>query len=141
MSSVETHQALSFKKTRWMNLIGGAVISILALGGSIVRSVGHLPLSQIVVGLVLMSFFALVAFGTARALSQSANVKLVKTMLWLNWSMIGFYALGVVATVLGTFASPDVMIRMLVNILPAALILVVPQTINVIALKTVRSMR
>ncbi|MNP84004.1 hypothetical protein D3C76_1831190 [compost metagenome] len=55
--------------------------------------------------------------------------------------MIGFYALGVVATVLGTFASPDVMIRMLVNILPAALILVVPQTINVIALKTVRSMR
>jgi len=141
MSSVETHQALSFKKTRWMNLIGGAVISILALGGSIVRSVGHLPLSQIVVGLALMSFFALVAFGTARALSQSANVKLVKTMLWLNWSMIGFYALGVVATVLGTFASPDVMIRMLVNILPAALILVVPQTINVIALKTVRSMR
>lgn len=117
-----------------MNLIAGAVLGV----GAITASVGSESLSKVAMILAGMGFFVFVAFGTARALSKTANAKLVKTMLWLNWSMIGFYALGAVAIVLGTFASPDVLARMLVKYLPAALTFVVPQSINIIALKAVR---
>jgi hypothetical protein len=120
-----------------MNLIGGAVIGF----GGIAASVGNESLSTVAMILALMGFFVFVAFGTARALSQTANAKLVKTMLWLNWSMIGIYALGAVAMVLGTFASPDVLARMLVRYLPGVLTFVVPQSINIIALKAVRYTR
>lgn len=137
MHSAGTPQLLPYKKTRWMNLIGGAVIGF----GAITASFGTESLGKVAVILAGMGFFVLVAFGTARALSQTANAKLVKIMLWLNWSMIGIYALGAVAIVLGTFASPDVLARMLVKYLPGALTFVVPQSINIIALKTVGSTR
>ncbi|MNH17810.1 hypothetical protein D3C79_774950 [compost metagenome] len=109
--------------------------------GAFVGSLGDKPLGQLVVGMALMTFLVLVAFGTARALSQSAGAKLVTTMLWLNWSMIGFFAIGIGAVVLGTFASPDVLLRMLVKFLPGALTLVIPQSINIMALRTLRATR
>ncbi|MNR32975.1 hypothetical protein D3C85_1506130 [compost metagenome] len=120
-----------------MNLIGGAVLGF----GGITASLGSESFGKGAMILTVMGFFALVAFCTARGLSQTANAKLVKTMLWLNWSMIGIYALGAVALVLGTFASPDVMARMLVRYLPGFLTFVVPQSINIIALKAVGSNR
>ena len=137
MHSAGTPQLLPYKKTRWMNLIGGAVIGL----GAITASFGTESLGKAAMILATMGFFVFVALGTARALSQAANAKLVRAMLWLNWSMIGIYALGAVGMVLGTFASPDVLARMLVRYLPGILTFVVPQSINIVALKAVRNTR
>ncbi len=100
---------------------------------------GTLSISAIAAALVLLGIFSGTAFVTARALIDESPAKLRRIAMWLNWSFIGFYVLGIVATVLGTFAKPDVMHRMLAAMAPGFLSLVIPQLINICALRCIQS--
>ncbi|WP_349735786.1 hypothetical protein [Pseudomonas jessenii] len=54
-------------------------------------------------------------------------MKLRIVMLWLNWSLIGLYLVGVAAIVLATFAAPDGLKRMLIAFVPGAFFFVLPE--------------
>jgi hypothetical protein len=121
-----------------MNLIGGVGLVILGFA-LFVNKVGEQSFGMVLATVAIYGFMTAVAFGTAHALSENATVKLSSLMLWLNWSLIGLYAIGAAAIVLGTFASPDVLKRMLAALLPGALVFVVPELINIRALMSVQA--
>lgn len=128
------------KKSRLMNLIGGTGLAILGLA-LLINKAGEQSVGMVVAIVAIYGFMIGVAFGTARALSENATAKLSTVMLWLNWSLIGLYAIGAAAIVLGTFAAPDVLKRMLAALLPGVLVFVVPELINIRALMSVQSSR
>lgn len=127
-----------YKKTRVMNLIGGWSLVLLGIA-LFFNKVGTQSIGVLATILVMYGIMVGTALGTARALTEVSSVKLRKTVMWLNWILVGVYALGVVATVLGTFAAPDVMKQMLVALIPGALAFVVPELINIRALRSIQS--
>ena len=123
-----------------MNLIGG--VGLIVLGFALLANKeGEHPLGMIVAIVGIYGFMIAIAFGTAYALSGNSTEKVSTLMLWLNWSLIGVYVLGVAAIVLGTFAAPEVLKRMLTAFLPGALIFVAPELINIRALTSMQSVR
>jgi hypothetical protein len=127
-----------YKKTCAMNLIGGWSLALLGVA-LFFNKVGAQSIGVLATILVMYGIMVVTALGTARALKNGSPMKLRTTVMWLNWLLIGVYTLGVVATVSGTFAAPDVMKRMLVALLPGALAFVVPELVNIRALRSIQS--
>lgn len=127
-----------YKKTRVMNLIGGWCLALLGIV-LFFNKVGSQSNGIFATILFLYGIVVGTALGTARALTEGSPVILCRSMMWLNWVLVGVYALGVIATVLGTFAAPDVMKRMLVALIPGVLVFVVPELINIRALSSIQS--
>lgn len=121
-----------------MNLIGGWGLALLGVA-LFFNKVGTQSIGILATIFLMYGIMVGTALGTARALTEGSPVNLRRTMMWLNWVLVGVYALGVVAIVLGTFAAPDVMKRMLVSLIPGALAFVVPELINIRALRSIRS--
>ncbi|CAN7782561.1 hypothetical protein LJR296_008120 [Cupriavidus necator] len=119
-----------FKKTRIMNIIGAIGLAIMGIA-LFVNKLGEQ--SAGVLATISAFYGALVAVptGTACALSETGSRRLQRWMLWANWSLIVFWFLGLVATIwlrhpLGT-------------VLLGALVLVVPQAINIRAFRNIRA--
>lgn len=131
---MKEHFLISFKKTRAMNMVGATALVILglALFFNKINEVSS-DLLAIVVAVYALLFW--VAFGTARALTESSSYSLQRQMLWLNWGVVCFYGCGLALTMLATFGSVDVMKRMLQAMMPGALFLVLPELINIRALR------
>ena len=127
-----------YKKTRVMNLIGGGSLALLGVA-LLFNKVEAWSIGILATILVMYGIMVGTALGTARALTDGSSVNLRRTVMWLNWLLVGVYALGIVATVLGTFAAPDVMKRMLVALIPGALAFVVPELINIRVLRSIQS--
>lgn len=127
-----------YKKTRVMNLIGGWSLTLLGVV-LFFNKVGTQSIGILATILVMYGVMVGTALGTARALTKGSSVKFRRIVIWLNWILVGVYALGVVATVLGTFAAPDVMKQMLVALIPGALTFVFPELINICALRSIQS--
>jgi hypothetical protein len=121
-----------------MNLIGGWSLALLGIA-LFFNKVGSQSIGVLTTILLMYGIMVGTALGTARALTEGSPAKLRRTMMWLNWILVGVYVLGVVAAVLGTFAVPDVMKRMLVALVPGALAFVVPELINIRALSSIQS--
>ena len=128
-----------YKKTRAINLVGGWSLALLGVA-LFVNKVGEQPVSVLAAIAVIYAVCVGTALGTAHALSREKYSKIHTVCIWLNWLFVGFYAIGVAATVLGTFASPDVMGRMLARLAPSVLFFVIPQLINLRALYSVRAL-
>ena len=128
-----------YKKTRAMNLVAGwgFALSGIAL---FFNKVGEQPVIALAAIALIFGVCMGTALGTAHALSREQYSKIHTVCIWLNWLFVGFYAIGVAATVLGTFASPDVMGRMLARLAPSVLFFVIPQLINLRALYSVRAL-
>lgn len=125
----------SFQKTRAMNLIGAASLAI--MGAALLfrklneQSVGMLAI--IIAAYVLLIW---IPVGTARAVSTSGSQRLQRQMLWLNWGVICFYGCGMAATILATIGSADVMKRMVLSMMPGVLTFILPELINIRALRS-----
>jgi hypothetical protein len=115
-----------------MNRVGAFAIGFLGI------SILFNPYGQSAVGIAVgFTFHALlfwVAFGTARALSESSSDGIQQQMLWLNWGLIFIYGCAVV-TILAIFDSFDVMKKVLLPMVPVAVFMVLPELINIRALR------
>jgi len=115
-----------------MNRVGACGIGI--LGISILFNLYGQSAGGIAVGVTFHALLFWVAFGTARALSESSSERLQQQMLWLNWGLICIYGCAV-ATILAIFDSFEVMRKVLIAMVPIAVFMVLPELINVRALR------
>jgi hypothetical protein len=123
-----------FKKTRWMNLAGGAGLTVTGIA-LLLNKAGNQTFGVLALIVALYAFMVFAAFGTARALLPTATGKHRRVMLIVNWAFIALYSVGIVITVIATFGSLPVLTRMLLSLVPGALAFVVPQAVNIRALK------
>lgn len=118
---------IEYRKTRVMNILGSIGFMIVGIT-QIFKKVDGLNTWFLVVVLVLFTVLAIIAFGTARALSVNTSTRLRSTMLGINWALIIFWSIGLVVGMY--FREP------LSTSLFGMLIFVVPELINIRALRS-----
>lgn len=117
-----------------MNLAGGAGLTVTGIALFFDKA-GNQTFGTMALIVALYAFMVFAAFGSARALLPTATPKHRRVMLIVNWAFIAMFGAGIVITVLATFSSLPVLTRMLLSLVPGALAFVVPQAINIRALK------
>jgi hypothetical protein len=115
-----------YRKTRMMNIIGA--MGIVILGVMLLSDKLNGQFADVLVAFAVYTLLAAIPFGTARALSPAASIRLRTTMFWVNWSLIAMWCLGVVVALyvhqsLGMY-------------LIGILIFVIPEWINIRALRS-----
>lgn len=124
-----------FQKTRVMNLIGAAGLAITGVA-LLFNKFGEQSVGVLASIIAIYVLLIWIPVGTARALSKAGNYKLQRQMLWLNWGLICVYGCGVAVTVVATIGSADVMKRMVLAMMPGVIIFVLPELINIRALRS-----
>jgi hypothetical protein len=121
---------IEYRKTRVMNILGSIGLMLVGIT-QIFKKVDGLNTWFLVVVLVLFTMLAIIAFGTARALSINASTRLRTIMLRTNWALIIFWSMGLAVGMY--FREP------LNTSLFGMLIFVVPELINIRALRSFHS--
>ena len=132
ISPTEQRNTTDFPKTRWMNVFG-------AVGWGIVgvmlffNKVDEQP-AGVLAGITLMYLvLASIPVGTAFALSTSASARLRTSMMWSNWALIGLWCLGTVGAI---YIPKTLTAAQLWGAVGGALVFVLPQWINIRALRS-----
>jgi undecaprenyl pyrophosphate phosphatase UppP len=115
-----------------MNSVGACGIAM--MGFAILFNVYGQSAGRIAIGFTFHTLLFGVALGTVRALSEGSSKRLQQQMLWLNGGLICIY-LCAVATVLTIFDSFYAMKIVLIAMSPVAVLMVLPELINVRALR------
>lgn len=118
-------------KTRLMNIIGAVAWGIVGVM-LFLNKIGDQPAG--VLTAIVFAYMLLVAVpaATAWALSESRTEKLRVAMLWANWAFIGLWCLGTVGAI---YISTTLNAAQLWSAVGGALVFVLPQWINIRALR------
>ena len=128
---------LKFKKTMIMNIIGGVCFLIMGIALYLNKTNSEQSMSL----LFITSAYSVLcgsAFGSAYALSAQAGSKLQLVMISINWLFIGIFILSAVVIIISAWSSLDAIGSKIFPLIPAVFMFVIPQLININALKQLR---
>jgi len=129
-----------FRKTQIMNIVGafGSAIVGVAL---LLNKIKEQPLGILVVVVVWSAVLVLVPAATAGALSQAGSSTLRRAMLRANWMLIGFWGvcLGISLMLIALEQIP--VAATLSTVLLSALVYVLPEWVNIRALRAAMASR